>query len=219
MPKVKQEYFGQKRNEILSAALTVCRAKPLYQITMKDIIRESGISQGGIYRYFKSVDEILTEVINRCNPDLDCREKVDLAVRTGKSRSEAVSSVLSLLADYMNSHTDTLGKFHFELNILIANQPERMKSISENNIHIQMTQYFMQQLYSVIKSGADAGEFRPLLPLDDIFGHLSSSIDGIVLDGVLHKCYGLPEPVFGYDLTRRMQALIKSTLLLLNPFC
>ena len=46
MPKVSHDYVIRKKNVILEAALSVCKVKPLYEITMRDIIKASGVSQG-----------------------------------------------------------------------------------------------------------------------------------------------------------------------------
>ena len=46
MPKVKNEYLENKRNQILDAAFAVCKRKPAYDITMTDIVSETGMSQG-----------------------------------------------------------------------------------------------------------------------------------------------------------------------------
>ena len=48
----------QKRDLILESAKVVFSKKGLIDATMKDIIEECGISRGGIYLYFRSVDEI-----------------------------------------------------------------------------------------------------------------------------------------------------------------
>ena len=49
MPKVSDAYFEKKRNEILDAAYAVAMEKPVYTVSMRDIIQRSGLSQGGIY--------------------------------------------------------------------------------------------------------------------------------------------------------------------------
>ena len=63
MPKVTQEYLDAKRKEIIDAAYRVSLCKTMCTITMQDVINESGLSQGGIYRYYKDVDEILADMI------------------------------------------------------------------------------------------------------------------------------------------------------------
>ncbi|MDA1469190.1 TetR/AcrR family transcriptional regulator [Brachyspira hyodysenteriae] len=45
MPKVNQEYFENKRKIILDAAMSVFFKKPAYSVRMKDIVKESGLSQ------------------------------------------------------------------------------------------------------------------------------------------------------------------------------
>lgn len=55
MPKMNQDYFEQKRRKILDAAYVVCMQKPMHEVSMRDIISESGLSQGGIYRYFQTL--------------------------------------------------------------------------------------------------------------------------------------------------------------------
>lgn len=46
MPKVKDEYLENKRNQILDAAFAVCKRKPVYDVAMTDIVTETGMSQG-----------------------------------------------------------------------------------------------------------------------------------------------------------------------------
>ena len=56
-----------KRNLILERAKQVFTRKGFAGVTMKDIIDESGISRGGLYLYFQSVDEIFMQVIDTHN--------------------------------------------------------------------------------------------------------------------------------------------------------
>ena len=42
MAKVTEEYYAQKRKEILDAAYRVCVRKPITSVTMKDVIAETG---------------------------------------------------------------------------------------------------------------------------------------------------------------------------------
>ena len=56
--KKDPERTRQKREAILDSARTVFCRKGLIGVTMKDIIEACGISRGGIYLYFKSVNEI-----------------------------------------------------------------------------------------------------------------------------------------------------------------
>ncbi len=53
----------EKRALILSNAKRVFIRKGFAAVTMKDIIEECGISRGGLYLYFQSVDELFMQVI------------------------------------------------------------------------------------------------------------------------------------------------------------
>ncbi len=55
----------QKREAILESAKVVFSKKGLIDATMQDIIEECGISRGGIYLYFQSVDAIFLEVLQQ----------------------------------------------------------------------------------------------------------------------------------------------------------
>lgn len=65
MPKVSQEYLDVRRSEILDAAIVCFSRDGLHRTTMKDIVRESGLSPGAIYNYFKSKEEIIEAIANR----------------------------------------------------------------------------------------------------------------------------------------------------------
>jgi AcrR family transcriptional regulator len=58
-----------KVKKILDAARQVFCRKGFLAVTMQDIIDECGISRGGIYLYFASVDEIFLEVMKRRNKE------------------------------------------------------------------------------------------------------------------------------------------------------
>lgn len=57
----------QKRAAILANAKIVFQRNGFLDVTMKDIIEATDISRGGIYLYFKSVDEIFVAVLNQRN--------------------------------------------------------------------------------------------------------------------------------------------------------
>ena len=65
MSRVSREYYEIKKASIIDAALEVCKRKTVSSVTMQDIIDEAGISQGGIYRYYKNIDEVLTDLLSR----------------------------------------------------------------------------------------------------------------------------------------------------------
>ena len=63
MPKVTQEYIENKKRMIVEATYELCREKTVSTVTMQDIINRTGLSQGGIYRFYKDIDEILGDML------------------------------------------------------------------------------------------------------------------------------------------------------------
>lgn len=64
MTRVTNEAMRKAKYELIleNARLVFCR-KGYAGVTMKDIIEECGISRGGIYLYFSSVEEIFKDVV------------------------------------------------------------------------------------------------------------------------------------------------------------
>ena len=53
------------RNKIIETALHLFSEKGYQAITMKDICEKSGLSRGGVYRYFSSTKEIFLALLDR----------------------------------------------------------------------------------------------------------------------------------------------------------
>lgn len=62
MPKVAQAHLDARRQQILDAARTRFARDGFARTSIADIVAESGLSNGAIYRYFTSKDEIVVAV-------------------------------------------------------------------------------------------------------------------------------------------------------------
>jgi AcrR family transcriptional regulator len=62
VPRVSAEYLEHRREQILNAAQRCFSRKGFYQTSMQDVFRESGLSAGAVYRYFKSKDELIQAI-------------------------------------------------------------------------------------------------------------------------------------------------------------
>jgi TetR/AcrR family transcriptional regulator, transcriptional repressor of aconitase len=59
MPKVSQVHRDARRRQIIEAAGDCFAREGFHRTTMQDIVRQSGLSPGAIYRYFASKDAII----------------------------------------------------------------------------------------------------------------------------------------------------------------
>lgn len=78
MPKVNESYHQERRQYILSCMHQVLDEKLLKDITMKDVIKKAGFSQGTIYNYYNNVDEIINTLI--CHYMIDMKEKLSKSI-------------------------------------------------------------------------------------------------------------------------------------------
>ncbi|MFE7029304.1 TetR/AcrR family transcriptional regulator [Streptomyces sp. NPDC057621] len=62
MPKVSQEHMDARRRQIVDAARDRFASHGFARTSMADIVAGSGLSNGAIYRYFTSKDEIVVAV-------------------------------------------------------------------------------------------------------------------------------------------------------------
>lgn len=220
MPKVKDEYLKDKREQILDAAYRVCMQKPVYAITMRDVIAETGWSQGAIYRYFKNVHDILFELINRQTAHLHVKEDVDAILSLPEPPEQIIAQILDLVTQTTLMNTKEFGKMIFEYTALIANQPEYFEPFTENvKIAVDM-QYLQKRTLGYIASQVGSGYFKPLMPIEDIFAFTGTSIDGIERDLILaQSCRVETHPISvlkDIDPQRLMSMLCKSVIYLLG---
>ncbi|MEY9862050.1 AcrR family transcriptional regulator [Catenulispora sp. GAS73] len=62
MPKVSPEYLAARRARLVETARELFGRKGLSDTSMSDLVAASGMSMGGIYRYFASKDELIAAV-------------------------------------------------------------------------------------------------------------------------------------------------------------
>ncbi|MDO8210657.1 TetR/AcrR family transcriptional regulator [Conexibacter sp. CPCC 206217] len=67
MPKVDQAHLDARRQQIVDAARARFASHGFARTSMTDIVTESGLSTGAIYRYFASKDEIVIAVCEQAS--------------------------------------------------------------------------------------------------------------------------------------------------------
>ena len=92
MPKVTQEYFDNKRKMIVDCTYKVCLRKPVEMVTISDVIAETGLSQGGIYRFYKDLDAILSDMIAGMRRDYNFTDSLDEVVADRLKKSPGASA-------------------------------------------------------------------------------------------------------------------------------
>ncbi len=97
MPRVSDEYRTTRRAEIVGAAGRRFNRNGFHSTSMADIIEESGLSAGAVYRYFESKEEIIGAVAETALRNADAIFAGLLAEGAVPSPTRAVTTVLENL--------------------------------------------------------------------------------------------------------------------------
>ncbi len=219
MPKVTEEHFAEKKNQIIDAAFEVCKRKPAYDVTMSDIVSETGMSQGGVYKYYNSIDIVLAALIDRANTKGNYIEQINGIMSSGELPEDILREVFGVAEQYFSDMLISYNKILFELSSFFAYSPEKRDNIYKHVTTAPAFEYLTGCAASTIISGIETGAFSPVLPAEDILAYLVASFDGIIRDVTITKCYSAgvkPETGIEFDEKRLIRCLYLSTMNLLG---
>lgn len=63
MPKVDDAHLAARRRQILDAAAACFAREGFHRTSVQDIVRESGVSAGLVYRYFTGKDDMIAAIV------------------------------------------------------------------------------------------------------------------------------------------------------------
>ena len=217
MPKVNEEYLLEKRKEILRAAFEVCKRKPAYEVTMSDIVAETGMSQGGVYKYFNNIYSVYAALIDDANLAGNPVERIDEIMNSEKSPEIKLQELFTVSEDYFSEMLISYNKILYELGTFCQQNPEYDRQIHEQTTATPVFPYLAHSVAELIITQVQTGYFKPLVPSEDILTFVVSSFDGIIRDVTLNKCYNLQtDDAAVFDEKKLINCLYLSTLKLLG---
>lgn len=94
MPKVSEEHRAARRQQIVDAARRCVIEQGFHKTTMADVIRESGLSAGAVYGYFRSKDEIVSAIADQALSEVDQMFEEILADPAGLTPEKVIRRAL-----------------------------------------------------------------------------------------------------------------------------
>jgi AcrR family transcriptional regulator len=91
MPKVSDEHLANRRQQILDAAANCFARNGFHRTSIQDIVKESGLSAGLVYRYFTGKDDMIVAIVE------------DWHARRATRLDDTLDSYLDLLRDVASS--------------------------------------------------------------------------------------------------------------------
>lgn len=96
VPKVSDAHLAARREQILDAAVRRFAVEGFHQTSMADVIAESGMSAGAVYRYFRSKDELIEAAADRVLTAAQSTFAGLLADDAVPTPAEAVATVVAM---------------------------------------------------------------------------------------------------------------------------
>ena len=197
MPKVTEEYIQNKKKMIVDAAYQLCLEKTVSTVTMQDIINKTGLSQGGIYRFYRDIDEIFRDMLMELRKHANLKEKSDEIF----SRSE-------------NLETEEM--VDFEWSVLAMNAPQRVEKILGEIEEVGNKEYLMLRTSQHFKQKIKEGKLHPRVSGEELLTFITASYTGIQMSCIVNCCYKQMPMGQWYDPKIQFMTLAKTVNYLLG---
>jgi len=193
-PSSKREQLRQeRRQQILEAALAVFGQKGFHAANVSDVAARAGVSQGTIYWYFDSKEELLTAALLSYFADFEKDMWSQLQAQ------DSAAATLRILVGQMEAFaSDATGLFPLFMEYWASSQ-QRAESAQ---LWSGLLTEFKDVIAGVIQEGVDAGEFRPV-DAENLAWSMMAAYDGLAAYTLL-----LPD----LDLAAASQAFIDALI-------
>lgn len=156
----RPDVSGERRSQILDAAMAVFSRRGFHAARMDDIAEEAGLSKGALYLYYKSKDAIIGAIL---------RFFFMSAMKSLRTLQESDGVVRDQILSYAR---------------LVAREAERLSRVSplafefyavagrQKTVRLQLREYFTQfrdVLATLIQRGIEQGEFRAVNPQETAY--------------------------------------------------
>ncbi len=203
MPKINVQQREARRDRLLAAALKCFSRDGFHRTTTADIVRESGVSQGTLYLYFKSKDDLIAALA-------DDRHQHEAALNAlAEHEEDPLKSILALVRLYAERLSDISQSDALRVGLqgwAEALRNERVRISVLEGVSLART-----ALVRVIRRGQRTGVFRRDLDAEAMASLLVAIFQGFVLRAVWEPRRDL-EPCF-----KLVSELVRNTLIHARP--
>lgn len=191
MPKVSEEYFKNKKNMIVCKVYDLCLQKPISTVTMQDIINATGLSQGGIYRFYKDIDEIFRDMLINNRQKVNIKGQVDDIFLDSERKDIRIvlHQIFELLSDFMTKELMGIVKINFELSVLSMNAPQRVEKILGEIDGTANFEYLFMRVSQYLQEYISNNDRTTKVSLEEILTYLTTTYNGIEMSCIINHCY------------------------------
>ncbi len=199
MPKITETKREERRQQILDAALRCFSRDGFHATTTADIVRESGLSQGALYLYFATKDDIVVALA-------DDRHQGEVFLNAlAKSEQDPIAGLMLLVELYGKTLGDQRRADMRRVGI-----QGWAEALRNPRIHASLLEGFSAvraAIAELIECGRRTGQIRPDVDPDAAARTLIAAFQGLVLQ------LAWDEPVDLPACGRLIRGMIRNTLL------
>ena len=137
-----------RKHQIVQTARKIVAILGMASFTIQELAREVGVSEGAIYRHFKSKDEILLVLIQDIERNL---------LKAISDSARPKEGVLDQLRHLLQLHFSTLERRN-GLSFVVIAESLCFADAQVKQATTQMVERYLESVTSVLKAGADKGE-------------------------------------------------------------
>jgi AcrR family transcriptional regulator len=171
MPKISNDRLLERRAHILQGCIRCFSRKGFHQASMRDICDELQMSPGGLYRYFRSKDEIIVTMIEL---DRIQWQEAFAGLSVEQSFHESLAA-LTRFAEEVEMTDPLVGRVWIQIYAEATTNPVVAPVMAE---HYRVMSLHLEAL---IKRAQERGEVCPSLQPPALGAFLMSAFDGLLL--------------------------------------
>lgn len=175
---LRQNIGDERKLQIVTAALELFLKKGILNVSMNEVIENSGLSKGGVYHHFKNKNEIICAIIQ-----VFCDFKILMMSHFLSSKEQTVKHQMNTLlseAPEPSQDTSEWRRLGFDFISLAADNPEQKKILSD--FYKRLTHI----MFLMLKNGQDKGEIKASVDPFQVAMGVVAIFDGQGIAGIFN---------------------------------
>ena len=190
-----------RQREIIDAAISLIAEKGIQELTIKNLSRKIGLSEGAIYRHFESKLDILKGILDTFKASKDNLLKV--LNEENLTPDVKLEKLLYERFEYFENHPAIASVIFSE---------EIFRHDTQLSEYIYEIMFFMQDVFvKIIQEGQNSGIFKKNVSAKSIGYMITGAMRNIVLRWK-HSGFSYPLKTEGAELWQTIKVLIKEDL-------
>jgi AcrR family transcriptional regulator len=179
VPRVSEDHLAARRQQIVAAALRCFARDGFHATSVRDVVRESGLSAGAVYSYFPSKDDLVAAAVEPILGQLSAALDDALAAAEPPSPLEAVGLLLARIVPVA-----TGGEVDYT-RVAVTAWGEALRDPAVGALARGTYRQVRERLAGVVVRWRDAGHLPPGTDVDALVQVVFSIVTGYVLQHAL----------------------------------